>query len=539
MGAFLAQELQRLTPAIFCPTLSRELSMIHILCLAILIFAQAVRTTPEKPTVVTNDASTNDAQNATSLAHPKTEDKHQPDSPGGTPQETVDTPLPLKQVLGTDPIHLDGRIVYKSMPIKKIDDDEILKLESIHTSDDGQIYLLVHDRYRSSAILTSDGDWLPPLEGAVEGSFAFETIHSETFAKLTHYEESEGGCSCLNPSCGAIYEIACIDRLMNLKGQWIGSEPDSTFRLYDSPEYIQMGGPFALVSHPSCRSDENSYSCELYAIHSAKRLNQIDLVACKDMSQELFPVKTADSGGLWGYMNPRGELVIPDRYEYADHFVNGRAAIKIDGQYGYIDKHGDTVITPQFQWTGFDGSVAKVKLTLEHAQALCRDANNPSNKPNAQFLAACKTKSVFSLWRKVQSICYNMSYRSSDYCDVWSWNYWVSEADDIKECVSYETLLENAGFEKDLCHSCKDICHSCWDSNTCDRIAPNGQSRLLHRGWALIDAQGKVISRFDYDKFEPFRENGFAYVKRGNWEGYIDKNGKEYDSIDDEDNDET
>lgn len=47
--------------------------------------------------------------------------------------------------------------------------------------------------------------------------------------------------------------------------------------------------------------------------------------------------------GRWGYINKRGEEVIPCRFETMRRFSNGLCAVKMQGQYGCIDVHGTVV----------------------------------------------------------------------------------------------------------------------------------------------------------------------------------------------------
>ncbi|MDD3466282.1 MAG: WG repeat-containing protein [Campylobacterales bacterium] len=58
------------------------------------------------------------------------------------------------------------------------------------------------------------------------------------------------------------------------------------------------------------------------------------------------------SGGSfkYGYINKKGEVVIPLKYDYARSFSsNGLAAVQIDDKWGYIDGAGNTVIPPQYK----------------------------------------------------------------------------------------------------------------------------------------------------------------------------------------------
>ena len=46
------------------------------------------------------------------------------------------------------------------------------------------------------------------------------------------------------------------------------------------------------------------------------------------------------SGGKWGYINKKGKIIIPFKYNEAGNFKNGKAIIKLDGQSLTIDKKG-------------------------------------------------------------------------------------------------------------------------------------------------------------------------------------------------------
>ena len=56
--------------------------------------------------------------------------------------------------------------------------------------------------------------------------------------------------------------------------------------------------------------------------------------------------------GQYGYINEKGEEVIPCKYEDADDFSsNGFAKVEIDGQYGYINEKGEEVIPCKYEDT--------------------------------------------------------------------------------------------------------------------------------------------------------------------------------------------
>ena len=52
--------------------------------------------------------------------------------------------------------------------------------------------------------------------------------------------------------------------------------------------------------------------------------------------------------GKHGYINIKNETVIPFVYEFADDFKNGMARVQKDGKYGWIDNTGKTIIPFQY-----------------------------------------------------------------------------------------------------------------------------------------------------------------------------------------------
>lgn len=64
---------------------------------------------------------------------------------------------------------------------------------------------------------------------------------------------------------------------------------------------------------------------------------------------------------VW-FIDRRYDPKIPKSFEDAQEFTNGLAAVKIDGKWGFIDKTGQIVIKPEYDWVeyGFDGQYALV-----------------------------------------------------------------------------------------------------------------------------------------------------------------------------------
>lgn len=67
--------------------------------------------------------------------------------------------------------------------------------------------------------------------------------------------------------------------------------------------------------------------------------------------------------GKYGYMDRTGKIVISPQFGCADPFSEGLARVSINNKNGYIDKTGKFVIPPQFDVaSSFSGGLAEVRL---------------------------------------------------------------------------------------------------------------------------------------------------------------------------------
>ena len=82
-------------------------------------------------------------------------------------------------------------------------------------------------------------------------------------------------------------------------------------------------------------------------IEAVKQYNELN-----SFSEGLAPVK---KNGKWGFINTKGDLVIPCEYDFAYSFSNGVALVELNNKYGYIDKYGNST----FSETGI--ALAKIK----------------------------------------------------------------------------------------------------------------------------------------------------------------------------------
>ena len=67
----------------------------------------------------------------------------------------------------------------------------------------------------------------------------------------------------------------------------------------------------------------------------------------RKFQEGLAPVAAAEHG-TFGFINKSGDIVIPYKFENADSFSEGLAAVRIDGKWGYINNEVQIVIAPHF-----------------------------------------------------------------------------------------------------------------------------------------------------------------------------------------------
>ena len=59
----------------------------------------------------------------------------------------------------------------------------------------------------------------------------------------------------------------------------------------------------------------------------------------RSFSEGLAPVQA--QGGRWGFINERQEWVIQPRFDDAQEFRGGKAAVRQSGKWGFINKRGE------------------------------------------------------------------------------------------------------------------------------------------------------------------------------------------------------
>lgn len=97
----------------------------------------------------------------------------------------------------------------------------------------------------------------------------------------------------------------------------------------------------------------------------AAAVNQYEDVGA-GMTEGLVPVKKS---GKWGFIDSRGKLIVPCKYDSLLSYSEGLAAIDSCGKWGFIDREGNSVIPCQYyRVESFSDSLAKVTFRKEGAK---------------------------------------------------------------------------------------------------------------------------------------------------------------------------
>jgi hypothetical protein len=89
--------------------------------------------------------------------------------------------------------------------------------------------------------------------------------------------------------------------------------------------------------------------------------------------------------GKCGYINKKGEIVIEPQYQFARAFAeNGLAPVKVEDLWGYIDREGTMVIQPQFlDAESFDSTGVAMVVTTDCQKATLQENGEYTVAPDS------------------------------------------------------------------------------------------------------------------------------------------------------------
>lgn len=101
----------------------------------------------------------------------------------------------------------------------------------------------------------------------------------------------------------------------------------------------------------------------IYFDKNFKKLFELNNVELGSKFKDGFAVvhKNDKYKNLYGFINEKGEVVIPCKYQYAENFSEGLASVQNEkGLWGYIDKNGKIVINFKYKYaTSFENNTAR------------------------------------------------------------------------------------------------------------------------------------------------------------------------------------
>jgi formylglycine-generating enzyme len=138
---------------------------------------------------------------------------------------------------------------------------------------------------------------------------------------------------------------------------WIGSTNDRIQAQIEERDFNSAARSNTLAAYESYL---NSYPDGKFIVSAAERMLQL----LGNDSLVIYLSNSYYKGNLYGYKTFEGNyIIIPANYEDAGNFNEGRASVKRDNKWGYINKTGQAVIPFRFDdCKGFKDGLATVKM---------------------------------------------------------------------------------------------------------------------------------------------------------------------------------
>lgn len=219
------------------------------------------------------------------------------------------------------------------------------------------------------------------------------------------------------------------------------------------------------------------------------RLTSLDFDYLDNFKEGLALIGIEDQG--YGYINTEGKIVIPAKYDNADEFNNGKAKVKKDGKWYFIDKSGiETSIESTFE--------KKYEEVGEFYEGLCR---------------------VSTLKLRFMDLAYHSDYEGI----AGTWGY-VDE--NGTEVIPPQYIYAN-----DFNDGIAIVCKGKWTRDEkWNNKYNSGRYWTEQELWGAIDKTGKEVIPCIFDEIKEFWDVTEVYMAHfGGWDngkwGVIDKKG--------------
>lgn len=207
----------------------------------------------------------------------------------------------------------------------------------------------------------------------------------------------------------------------------------------------------------------------------------------RDLAMAGIVLLPVEQNGKWGYIDTTGKVIIAPRFDFADVFSDGIAAVEIEGKTGYINKSGQKVIDAVYEEaTAFDGNYAIAKKGEKYG--VIGRVGNVVLPFEYDDISAINELTVNG------KAIYVATFTKGS----------AQGFIDLTNTVQYPDLYEETGdFYQNLA--------------------------VVKKGglYGYMGANGTVVIDFIYEWADNFMDNGLARVKKSGMLGLINRNGQE------------
>lgn len=236
--------------------------------------------------------------------------------------------------------------------------------------------------------------------------------------------------------------------------------------------------------------------------------------------------------GIIGFINLKGELVIPYQYEFAWFFNDGLAMVKKNGKYGFIDRNGKEVIPCEYEDVGREGMFMNDITLLGNGEE--DSIVMLSDEPNSTDYIVMSNKKYGYANREGELITPCIYDYAEDFVNGFGK---VAKGGNGGAGNYYEGgkfgFVDTSGKEVVPCkYDYVGNFVSRLRNGVVEGVAPvsiGGSGRIDdYKGgkWGYVDAQGKEITPLIYDRTYEFVGGLGRVVKNGKY-GFVDTTGKE------------
>jgi hypothetical protein len=266
-----------------------------------------------------------------------------------------------------------------------------------------------------------------------------------------------------------------------------------------------------------------------------------------------------------GFVDTNGRVIPPD-WEDTSYFSGGRAAVRRNGKWGFIDKTGNIVIDLEWDragpfseglapvakdgWCGFIDLAGKLVVPLEWKQVSFFSGGMAAVSRNRKsgFINSTGTVTVPVEWDllDVRELVGELPCGDGDFARAW----WALErADrmvDFARGRRHDPQFHNGSapikmrgsrgfFDRTGVTYVTDPCGALLTTNDRVDVPPNNESSLyfpfglaaVRKGnkWGFVEQRGKTIIPLVWDDVDAFSEDLAGVSKDGHW-GFVDASGK-------------